>query len=207
MIFIYCRWKRPSASALGLWKRFTYSLWCVASSQQHPSVSLRCLRKECGVWGWDVEGMGLEVPPSWGAHGSAGYPMAACLCQILRHRSWLVGHASSEGRRKEQLPEQLPLHWCQVSSIYRVPLRNGASWEGSTPTCSAGLDLFTSSEFVFKNYRKKHLVPFLPNHPIISVKPDEDAQPVGTVSAAPWGSSSILPISWAYIKVRHVGVY
>nr|XP_008539869.1 PREDICTED: glycine dehydrogenase (decarboxylating), mitochondrial isoform X3 [Equus przewalskii] len=48
---------------------------------------------------------------------------------------------------------------------------------------------------------KKHLVPFLPNHPIISVKPNEDAWPVGTVSAAPWGSSSILPISWAYVKM------
>ncbi|ELK07008.1 Glycine dehydrogenase [decarboxylating], mitochondrial [Pteropus alecto] len=48
---------------------------------------------------------------------------------------------------------------------------------------------------------KKHLAPFLPSHPIISVKPDEDAWPVGTVSAAPWGSSSILPISWAYIKM------
>ncbi|OWK01274.1 GLDC [Cervus elaphus hippelaphus] len=47
---------------------------------------------------------------------------------------------------------------------------------------------------------KKHLVPFLPNHPIISVKPSEDAQALGTVSAAPWGSSCILPISWAYIK-------
>ncbi|KAF4025374.1 hypothetical protein G4228_017412 [Cervus hanglu yarkandensis] len=48
---------------------------------------------------------------------------------------------------------------------------------------------------------KKHLVPFLPNHPIISVKPSEDAQALGTVSAAPWGSSCILPISWAYIKM------
>ncbi|KAL4689647.1 hypothetical protein H8959_012438 [Pygathrix nigripes] len=48
---------------------------------------------------------------------------------------------------------------------------------------------------------KKHLVPFLPNHPIISLKRNEDACPVGTVSAAPWGSSSILPISWAYIKM------
>ncbi|XP_006740872.1 glycine dehydrogenase (decarboxylating), mitochondrial [Leptonychotes weddellii] len=48
---------------------------------------------------------------------------------------------------------------------------------------------------------KKHLAPFLPSHPIISVKPSEDDRPVGTVSAAPWGSSSILPISWAYIKM------
>ncbi|ERE77117.1 glycine dehydrogenase [Cricetulus griseus] len=48
---------------------------------------------------------------------------------------------------------------------------------------------------------KKHLAPFLPSHPIVSIKPNEDTWPVGTVSAAPWGSSSILPISWAYIKM------
>uniref|UniRef100_A0A2K5EM87 glycine dehydrogenase (aminomethyl-transferring) n=1 Tax=Aotus nancymaae TaxID=37293 RepID=A0A2K5EM87_AOTNA len=48
---------------------------------------------------------------------------------------------------------------------------------------------------------KKHLAPFLPNHPIISLKLNEDTRPVGTISAAPWGSSSILPISWAYIKM------
>ncbi|XP_021568971.1 glycine dehydrogenase (decarboxylating), mitochondrial [Carlito syrichta] len=48
---------------------------------------------------------------------------------------------------------------------------------------------------------KKHLAPFLPTHPTMSVKPNEDAWSVGTVSAAPWGSSSILPISWAYIKM------
>ncbi|KAM7330081.1 glycine dehydrogenase (decarboxylating), mitochondrial [Alexandromys fortis] len=48
---------------------------------------------------------------------------------------------------------------------------------------------------------KKHLAPFLPSHPIVSLTPNEDTWPVGTVSAAPWGSSSILPISWAYIKM------
>ncbi|XP_077004328.1 glycine dehydrogenase (decarboxylating), mitochondrial isoform X1 [Tamandua tetradactyla] len=48
---------------------------------------------------------------------------------------------------------------------------------------------------------KKHLVPFLPDHPITFVKRSEDTWPLGTVSAAPWGSSSILPISWAYIKM------
>lgn len=68
------------------------------------------------------------------------------------------------------------------------------------------MDLFTSSEFVLKNYRKKHLAPFLPSHPVIPLTSDEDARPVGTVSAAPWGSSSILPISWAYIKVRPMNV-
>jgi glycine dehydrogenase len=43
-----------------------------------------------------------------------------------------------------------------------------------------------------------HLVPFLPNHPIIPVSGD---QGIGAISAAPWGSASILPISWMYIAL------
>jgi glycine dehydrogenase len=46
---------------------------------------------------------------------------------------------------------------------------------------------------------KSHLAPFLPNHPLDSL-----AGPVtgpGPISAAPYGSASILPISWAYIRL------
>src|SRR5687767_1958769 len=43
-----------------------------------------------------------------------------------------------------------------------------------------------------------HLVPFLPGHAVIQL-PGKHA--VGAVSAAPWGSSSILPISLAYIRL------
>jgi glycine cleavage system protein P-like pyridoxal-binding family len=44
---------------------------------------------------------------------------------------------------------------------------------------------------------KKHLSPFLPSHPVISLFNDiEDNQSFGTISAAPYGSSAILPISW-----------
>jgi glycine dehydrogenase len=41
----------------------------------------------------------------------------------------------------------------------------------------------------------KHLAPFLPSHPL------HRNSGVGPVSAAPWGSASILPISWAYIAM------
>jgi glycine cleavage system P protein (glycine dehydrogenase) len=44
----------------------------------------------------------------------------------------------------------------------------------------------------------KHLAPFLPDHPVISLGHKSGS---GTVSAAPWGSASILPISWAYIAM------
>lgn len=43
-----------------------------------------------------------------------------------------------------------------------------------------------------------HLAPFLPGHTVISTG---GSQAIGAVSAAPWGSSSILPISWMYIAM------
>jgi glycine dehydrogenase len=43
----------------------------------------------------------------------------------------------------------------------------------------------------------KHLAPYLPGHPLATA----GSQPVGPVSAAPWGSASILPISFAYIAM------
>lgn len=44
----------------------------------------------------------------------------------------------------------------------------------------------------------KHLVPFLPGHPVIKMG---DEKSMTAVSAAPWGSASILLISYAYIKM------
>ena len=46
---------------------------------------------------------------------------------------------------------------------------------------------------------RAHLAPFLPNHPL-----DSSAGPAtgpGPISGAPFGSASILPISWAYIRL------
>jgi glycine dehydrogenase len=46
---------------------------------------------------------------------------------------------------------------------------------------------------------RAHLAPFLPNHPLdITAGPDTGP---GPVSGAPFGSASILPISWAYIRL------
>jgi glycine dehydrogenase len=44
---------------------------------------------------------------------------------------------------------------------------------------------------------REHLAPYLPGHPLAP----PGSQPVGPVSAAPWGSASILPISFAYIAM------
>ncbi|MFI0780948.1 aminomethyl-transferring glycine dehydrogenase [Streptomyces sp. NPDC021212] len=46
---------------------------------------------------------------------------------------------------------------------------------------------------------RAHLAPYLPNHPLQPAA--GPATGVGPVSAAPWGSAGILPISWAYIRL------
>ncbi|MFE1786239.1 aminomethyl-transferring glycine dehydrogenase, partial [Streptomyces sp. NPDC059506] len=46
---------------------------------------------------------------------------------------------------------------------------------------------------------RAHLAPYLPNHPLQPTA--GPATGVGPVSAAPWGSAGILPISWAYVRL------
>ncbi|HWR80454.1 MAG TPA: aminomethyl-transferring glycine dehydrogenase, partial [Pseudomonas sp.] len=46
---------------------------------------------------------------------------------------------------------------------------------------------------------RAHLAPFVANHPVVPL--DGPNPENGAVSAAPWGSASILPISWMYIAM------
>lgn len=94
-----------------------------------------------------------------------------------------------------------------------------ASWHKFTPTPSRQRAesckwLHWWSEDQFRNaiwiywkekllyyHSKAHLAPFLPSHPVVPMQSVNTSSSLGTISAAPWGSSAILPISWAYIKV------
>jgi glycine cleavage system P protein (glycine dehydrogenase) len=47
---------------------------------------------------------------------------------------------------------------------------------------------------------RAHLAPYLPGHPLAEELPEQHA-----VSSAPYGSASILPITWAYIRMMGAG--
>jgi glycine dehydrogenase len=48
----------------------------------------------------------------------------------------------------------------------------------------------------------KHLVPYLPGHPVVNPRPGTSAKKaMAAISAAPWGSASILLISYGYIRM------
>ncbi|KAJ2841552.1 glycine decarboxylase subunit P, partial [Coemansia erecta] len=48
---------------------------------------------------------------------------------------------------------------------------------------------------------KAHLAPFLPGHPELVNADGAPQSAVGPVSAAPFGSAGVLPVTWAYVKL------
>jgi glycine dehydrogenase len=70
---------------------------------------------------------------------------------------------------------------CHLNLHKTFCIPHGGGGPGMGPICTAS-----------------HLTPFLPGHPVVEVS---GPQAIGPVSAAPWGSASILLISWAYIQM------
>lgn len=62
--------------------------------------------------------------------------------------------------------------------------------------------VLTIKSYIY-NFSKAHLAPYLPGHPVITPYGMEspESKSFGVISAAPYGSSAILPISWSYIKM------
>lgn len=70
---------------------------------------------------------------------------------------------------------------CHINLHKTFAIPHGGGGPGMGPICAA-----------------EHLRPFLPGHPLTPVGGE---RPIGPVSAAPWGSASILLISWAYMAL------
>jgi glycine dehydrogenase len=78
-------------------------------------------------------------------------------------------------------PGQIGADVCHLNLHKTFCIPHGGGGPGVGPICVA-----------------KHLAPFLPKHPLVVIGGE---QGIGPVSAAPWGSASILLISWMYIRL------
>jgi glycine dehydrogenase len=91
-------------------------------------------------------------------------------------------------------PGEIGADVCHLNLHKTFCIPHGGGGPGMGPVCVA-----------------KHLAPFLPAHPVRPPQPhiwngggqkvDNAASAIGPISAAPYGSSSILPISWMYIAM------
>jgi glycine dehydrogenase len=78
-------------------------------------------------------------------------------------------------------PAEIGADVCHINLHKTFCIPHGGGGPGMGPICVAA-----------------HLEPFLPKHPVVEI-PGKHNQ--GPVSAAPYGSASILPISWMYIAM------
>jgi glycine dehydrogenase len=78
-------------------------------------------------------------------------------------------------------PGEIGADVCHINLHKTFCIPHGGGGPGMGPICVAA-----------------HLAPFLPKHPVVQMG---GAQKQGPVSAAPWGSASILPIAWMYIAL------
>jgi len=78
-------------------------------------------------------------------------------------------------------PAEYGADLCHLNLHKTFAIPHGGGGPGAGPVCVA-----------------EHLKPFLPSHPVI---PTGGTQAIGPVAAAPFGSASILLISWAYIAL------
>jgi glycine dehydrogenase len=105
------------------------------------------------------------------------------LCQIIHAHGGQVYMDGANMNAQVGLcrPGDFGADVCHLNLHKTFAIPHGGGGPGMGPICVAA-----------------HLAPFLPGHPLV---PTGGAQGIGPVAAAPFGSASILLISWAYIAL------
>ena len=105
------------------------------------------------------------------------------ICQAIHERGGQVymDGANLNAQVGLSRPGDMGADVCHINLHKTFAIPHGGGGPGMGPICVAA-----------------HLAPFLPGHPVIKTG---GAQAIGPVSAAPWGSASVLAISWVYAKL------
>ncbi|HZI13189.1 MAG TPA: aminomethyl-transferring glycine dehydrogenase [Myxococcus sp.] len=105
------------------------------------------------------------------------------ICSIIHERGGQVymDGANLNAQVGLTAPGAIGADVCHINLHKTFCIPHGGGGPGMGPICVAS-----------------HLVKFLPSHPVIQTG---GAEGIGAISAAPWGSASILLISWMYIAM------
>jgi glycine dehydrogenase len=105
------------------------------------------------------------------------------ICQIIHDNGGQVYMDGANMNAQVGLcrPGDIGADVCHINLHKTFCIPHGGGGPGMGPICVA-----------------EHLVEFLPGHPVVNLGGEN---PIGAVSAAPWGSANILIISWVYISL------
>jgi glycine dehydrogenase len=151
----------------------------VVACDEHGNVDLEDLEAKAEQYKDTLAALMVTYPSTHGVF-EEGIKRA---CKIVHDRG---GQVYMDGANLNALvgvvrPGEIGADVCHINLHKTFCIPHGGGGPGMGPICCG-----------------EHLTPFLPDHPVVKLG---RASGVGPVSAAPWGSASILPISWMYIAM------
>ncbi|MGZ8469433.1 MAG: aminomethyl-transferring glycine dehydrogenase [Gemmatirosa sp.] len=151
----------------------------VVGTDQHGNVDVADLRKKAAEHSEKLAALMITYPSTHGVFEEA----VKDICAIVHEHG---GQVYMDGANMNAMvglarPGDIGADVCHLNLHKTFCIPHGGGGPGMGPIGVA-----------------PQLVPFLPGHPVVTLG---HAQAIGPISAAPWGSASILPISWVYIKL------
>ncbi len=149
----------------------------VVDTDDHGNILVEDLKKKAVEHADRLAALMVTYPSTHGVYESA----IREICGIIHECG---GQVYLDGANMNALvgysrPGEFGADVCHLNLHKTFCIPHGGGGPGMGPICVA-----------------EHLAPFLPGHPFVQVGGEKG---IGPVSAAPWGSASILPISYSYI--------
>ena len=151
----------------------------VVGTDQHGNVDVADLRAKAEQHGAALAALMITYPSTHGVFEDA----IAEICGIVHRHGGQVYMDGANMNAQVGLtsPAAIGADVCHLNLHKTFAIPHGGGGPGMGPICVAA-----------------HLAPFLPGHPLAGVSGEHD---IPVVSAAPWGSASILLIWYGYIRM------
>jgi glycine dehydrogenase len=155
----------------------------VVACDTNGNIDVADLQKKAGEHKDQLAALMVTYPSTHGVFEAA----IKQICQIVHDHGGQVYMDGANMNAQVGLlrPGDLGADVCHLNLHKTFCIPHGGGGPGMGPICC-----------------KSHLAPFLPSHPIVPCNAvGNGKQAIGPISAAPWGSASILTISYAYIAM------
>ncbi len=145
----------------------------------HGNIDVANLRAKAAEHKNDLSALMVTYPSTHGVFEET----IKEICQVIHEHGGQVYMDGANLNAQVGLcrPADIGADVCHINLHKTFCIPHGGGGPGMGPICVA-----------------EHLAPFLPGHAVVNLGGEE---PIGAVSAAPWGSASILTISWVYIRL------